>query len=472
MSAIARGIGWALMSQMGRQLAVFVSTVFLARLLQPADFGLLGMATVFTGLAMLLNDAGVSGALVQREHIDEKHLSSMFWLNQIVGLVLCLATLALAPLIAGFFDTPALARVLEALSLLFVAGALGIVQQCLLVRAMDFRRLAVIETSAVLLAGVAAVVGALAGLGVWSLVLQLLLVPTLTSAGLWLASDWRPRRVFDRAALSELVPFGLNVAGFNGVNYLARNLDYLFVGKFLGASPLGFYTLAYRLMVYPLQAVSTSVSRVLFPAFSRASGRPEELRAGYLKMTKGVSMVTFPMIFGIFAVAPEFVEVVYGAKWAPTADILRILCVAGLAQSVGSTAGAMYQAINRPDIQLRMALLNTSLTAAVLAIGVQWGLLGVAAAYAAYAFVWVHFSLYVLTRQIELDYWHMYRRLGPSLLASSLMLAAVTAIKPHLPPSPVAGLVTMIVFGALAHSAALVLLGELRRRGGRLQLRL
>ncbi|MCB1955274.1 MAG: MOP flippase family protein [Rhodocyclaceae bacterium] len=470
--SVARSIAWALMSQMGRQLAVFVTTIFLARLLEPEDFGLLGMATVFTGLVTLLNDVGVSGALVQRQDIEARHLSSMFWLNQIVGLALCLLTVALAPAIAAFFDTSALTPVLQVLSLLFVAGALGIVQQCRLVRAMDFRRLALIESAAVLLAGVAAVIAASAGLGVWSLVLQLLLVPSLTTLGLWLGSDWRPTRCFDRAALAELVPFGLHVAGFNGVNYLARNLDYLFVGRFLGAAALGYYTLAYRLMVYPLQSVSTSVSRVLFPAFSRAAGDPEALRRGYLKMTKGVSLVTFPMIFGIFAVAPEFIGVVYGEKWLPTAELLRILCVAGLVQSIGSTAGAMYQAVNRPDIQLRMALLNTTLTAIVLGVGVQFGLRGVAMAYAGFAFVWVHGSLYVLTRVIDLDYGQMYRRFAPALLASGVMLLGLLALKQHWPLGQAALLATLIPVGALLYAAVLAVLGELRWSGRRPRFRL
>jgi len=465
--SVARGIAWAMVSQMGRQLTVFVTTVLLARLLQPEDFGLLGMATVFTGFAMLLNDVGVSGALVQRREIEERHLSSMFWLNQLVGLALCLLTVALAPLLARFFATPELARVLSVLSLLFVAGALGIVQQCLLVRAMDFRRLALIETLAVLFAGATAVALAWAGAGVWALVAQLLLVPLATSGGLWLASHWRPKRIFERAALRDLVPFGLRVAGFNGVNYLARNLDYLFVGKFLGAAALGFYTLAYRLMVYPLQAVSSSVSRVSFPAFSRVAGQPEALRAGFLKMTKGVSLVSFPMVLGIFAIAPEFVAFVYGEKWLPTADLLRILCAAGLVQSIGSTAGAVYQAIDRPDVQLRMALLNASLTAVALAVGVRWGLLGVAIAYASFAVLWVHFSLFVLTRLISLGYWRMYRRFAPSLLASAMMLGGVLALKPYLPAQPALALAAMIAAGAALHAATLFLLGEIRWRDGR-----
>jgi len=464
---VGRGIAWALASQLGRQLIVFATTVVLARLLSPDDFGLIGMATVFTGLATIVNDVGVSGALVQRREISESHLSSMFWLNLIVGLSLCGLTLLLAPLIADFFGSPALTGVLRVLSLLFVAGALGIVQQSLLIRAMNFRRLGLIETAAVMLAGLVAIAMAASGWGVWSLVLQLVLMPTFTTIGLWLRSDWRPARTFDRQALAELVPFGLSMAGFNVVNYFARNLDYLFVGKFLGATSLGYYTLAYRLMVYPLQSVSTAVARVSFPAFSRAAADPEMLVAGFLKMTKGVSMVTFPMVLGIFAVAPAFVEVVYGAGWLPTALLLRILCAAGLVQSVGTTVGAVYQAIGRPDIQLRMALLNTSLTALALWIGLQWGLTGVAAAYSVLAVVWVHFSLFVITRIIGASYRRMYVRFLQPAICGALMVSVVLGLEHMLPGPTLWTLIFQILGGGIVYAGLMSVLGQIRWQGRR-----
>ena len=459
---VARGIAWAMASQVGRQVLTFVTTIVLARHLRPDDFGLIGMATVFTGLVTIINDVGVSGALVQRRTVTQSHLSSMFWLNLIVGATLCALTIAVAPVVAGFFGSPELADVLRVLSLIFVTGALGIVQQAVLVRAMDFRRLGIIETLAVLLSGIVAIACVVAGLGVWSLVVQLLLVPTLTSLGLWIRSDWRPARIFDRKALAELLPFGVSMAGFNVVNYLSRNADYLIVGRFLGAAALGYYTLAYRLMIYPLQAVSTAVGRVSFPAFSRAEGDPVLLAEGFMRMTKGVSLVTFPMVLGIFAIAPEFVVVVYGEQWAPTIELLRILCFAGLVQSVGTTVGSVYQALGKPALQLRMALLNAALTVLALGIGLQWGLTGVAVAYSMFAVAWVHFSLFVVTRLISLPYGRMYRRFMPAMASSGLMLAGVLALKPLLGPPSLAGLAVMVLAGALLHGTTLTLLGELR----------
>lgn len=462
---IGAGISWALFSQLGRQLATLGTTVLLARFLRPEDFGLIGMATVFTGLIGIINDIGVSGALIQRKTIDDIHLSSMFWLNVLVGLALFSVTLLSADVIAGFFADERLSEILRVLGFAFVAGSFSMVQQSILLRRLDFKPLALIETASVLVSGVVAVLAAFLGFGVWSIVVQLLLAPVLTSIALWARSEWRPARVFDTDALKDLVPYGLNMAGVNVVNYLSRNLDYLFVGKFLGASALGYYTLAYRLMMYPLQAVSSAVARVAFPAFAKKSNDFDALGAGFIRMVAGISLFTFPMVLGVFTIAPEFIEVVFGREWQATTSILRILCIAGLVQSVGTTVGSVYQAIGRPQLQLRMAILNSTLTAVALGLAVQYGLEAVALAYSIFAVFWVHFSFFVVSRIIRFSYWSMYRRFGQGALVSLVMAASIFAIKPFFPDVTLLSLFAMISLGGLVVVCMLFLLGKIRFEG-------
>ncbi len=466
---VGAGISWSLFSQLGRQLATFGTTVLLARFLIPEDFGLIGMATVFTGLVGIVNDVGVSGALVQRKNIDEVHLSSMFWLNIGVGFVLFVLTYVFSGLIADFFSNDRLADVLKVIGLAFIAGSLSIVQQSILLRALDFKPLAIIETVSVFSAGAAAVLAAFLGFGVWSIVFQLILAPIFTSVGLWIRSSWRPELVFDRGALGELVPYGLNMAAVNVVNYFSRNLDYIFVGKYLGAAALGYYTLAYRLMMYPLQAVSTAVARVAFPAFARKADDLDALGAGYLRMVGGVSLFTFPMVVGIFSIAPEFVEVVFGPEWSETSRILRILCVAGLVQSVGTTVGSIYQAIGRPQLQLRMAILNSSITAVVLFFAVSRGLEGVALAYSVFAVLWVHFSFYVVSRIVRFSYWKMYKRFGVGAFISFLMAVSIFSIKPFLGSASMLSLSALIGVGGLVVIVLMFCFGKIRMRGRKLR---
>lgn len=464
---VGAGISWSLFSQLGRQFAAFGTTVLLARFLSPEDFGLIGMATVFTGLVGIVNDVGVSGALVQRKTIDERHLSSMFWLNLLIGFALFLLTYAFSGYIAGFFSNERLSDVLKVIGIAFVAGALSIVQQSILLRELNFKPLAIIETISVLFAGAAAVLAAFLGFGVWSIVFQLILAPVFTSIGLWIRSTWRPRLAIDRQALAELVPYGMNMAAVNVVNYFSRNLDYIFVGKYLGAAALGYYTLAYRLMMYPLQAVSAAVGRVAFPAFARKADDLGALGSGYIRMVGGVSLFTFPMVVGVFSIAPEFVEVVFGQEWAETSRILRILCVAGLVQSVGTTVGSIYQAIGRPQLQLRMAILNSSITAVVLFFAVKYGLESVALAYSVFAVIWVHFSFFVVSRIVGFSYWKMYRKFGLGAFVSFSMGACIFALKPVFQSPTIFSLLLMISVGGFVFVALMFLSGKIRLRGRR-----
>lgn len=424
-SALARGVSWSVLSQLGRQFGTLAITLVLARYLLPDDFGLIGMATVFTGLIGVVNDVGVSGALVQRRDITQKHLSSMFWLNQIVGACLALITLSFASYVADFYSLEKLENVLSVLAIVFCSGALGVVQQTILVRDMNFRRLALIEVTSVIISGVAAVALAVNGFGVWAIVAQMVFVSILTTFGLWVTSSWRPQIVLCSSSIRDLLPFGLNVAGFNILNFVSRNIDYLIIGKFLGAQALGYYTLAYRVMVYPLQSVTHSASRVFFPALSKVSEDRIELEKAYMKMVRGVSIATFPMVFGIFAVSPVFVEVFFGAEWEKTGEVLRVLCLAGLFQSVGATVGPLYQALNRTGVQLRMATVNAILTTFVLLYFSDRGLIELSLAYAVFSSIWVSFSLFVASRIGEFSYVKTWLGLFPIMITSACMAGVV-----------------------------------------------
>lgn len=411
----------------------------------PDDFGLVGMATVFTGLIGVINDVGVSGALVQRKEVTQKHLSSMFWLNQMVGLFLALVTIFLAQYIADFYNSENLQIVLCVLSVIFCSGALGVVQQTLLVREMNFRRLALIEIVSVVASGVVAVLLARHGFGVWAIVIQMVLVSFFVTIGLWFTSVWRPNLSFCINSLKDLLPFGINVAGFNVLNFVSRNIDYLIIGKFLGAQALGYYTLAYRVMVYPLQSVTHSAARVFFPALSRVSHDGLEFEKAYMKMIRGVSFATFPMVFGIFAVAPDFVDVLFGIEWKKTGEVLRVLCLAGLFQSVGATVGPLYQALNRTDIQLRMATTNAILTTLVLLYFSDRGLIGLSFAYATFSSVWVCFSLYIASKVGGFSFLKVWLGLIPVLFASACMAGVVIAFNYLMHDFGVHGVVALVI---------------------------
>lgn len=421
-----KGVIWSFVSNGGRQISQFVFTAILARLLSPDDFGLLGMMTVFTQFAIIFCQLGLVPALIQKQDVEERHLSTAFWVNVLFGVVLTVIFILGAPLIAAFYDQPALIPLLRVISASFVISSLGMVQHAILMKDMDFKRVAGRDIAATVLGGIVGILMALNGGGVWSLVGQFLTVTLFNTLLFWYFSPWRPSLRFDMRALKEMMHFSLNTTGFQISNYIARNIDYLLIGKFLGPQALGWYTLAYKLMLIPLRNISHSIAQVAFPAFAQIQKDLQRVRTNYLKMIKAVSLVTFPMMLGLFAVAPEFILTVYGDQWVPVIRLIQVLCFCGLVQSVGTTVGTLYQSQGRPDIQLKFNLF-VGMPTTVLAVmwGIQYGVDGVALFYTIRTFMVVYVSHFIANQLIGLSWKSFFEAQGKSLIVALGVAAAV-----------------------------------------------
>lgn len=343
------GLGWTLGTQVLSQGSRFLISVILARLIAPADFGLLGMVLVFTGFASLFSDFGFGQSLIQREEIEERHRSSVFWLSLAIGFLLAGLTVAAAPLIAHFYRDPRLVPVMMLIAVSFPLGSLGIVQKALLSREMKFRALGLIEVATATISGVVAIFLALRGFGVWSLVWQLILSYVVVSIGTWCVLGWRPCLTFDRKAVAELFGFSANLTGFSVVNYWFRNGDNLLVGRYFGSAPLGIYSRAYNLMLLPLSQVTWVVARVMFPALSKLQNEKTRVKNIYLRMVSIIGLITFPLMLGLLVVADHFVLALYGPAWAEMIPVLRIFCILGLMQAISSTVGLIFQSQGRTD---------------------------------------------------------------------------------------------------------------------------
>lgn len=455
-----QGLIWAFTSQIGKQGSQFIITAILARLLSPSDFGLLGMATVFTGFATIFSDLGVSGALVQKQDTDERHLSSAFWLNIITGLILTVLFIVTSGLIAKFYNMPELKMILVVMSFNYILASFTIIQQTILTKEMDFKKLTIRDIIAVICGGIVGIILAYKGFGVWSLVYQLLASTIVNGILLWILSKWRPKFIFSISAIKDIAHFSTNFTGFSLINYVARNVDYLLIGRFLGAEALGFYTLAYNLMLFPLFSVSWVIHKVMFPALSKIQHDLERVRRVYTDMVKTISLVTFPMMFMLFAIAPEFIRVIFGQKWEASVKVIQILCVCGLIQSIGTTVGTIYQSQGKVWLQFRMALINTALSIFFIYTGLRWGIIGVAACYSLYAVAWVHVSIFVTTRIIKLPYVYLYLRLLNSYLIGSCLLIFVWGVKFLIKVDNVTNLAAVVVCGMVFYGASMFMTKE------------
>ncbi len=368
-----RGVAW---TTAGKTVAQFVGvavSLVLARLLTPEDFGLLGMVVVLVGFLAVLGDLGLTAALIQREDLQERHRSSVFWLMCAVGLSLAGLLVLAAPYVAAFYKEQRLTTLVRVLAIDFALSPFIAVQHAVLSRRMAFKAIAVAETVSVVVGGGVALTLALLQYGVWALVAKALASSAALLLTFWIASDWRPRFAFERGAISDLFRFSSNLLGHNIVGYWAHQTDDLLIGRRLGASPLGLYTRGYSTVMMPVREVGAVLGRVMFPTLSKMQSEPQEMKRLYLRVVGATALLTFPAMALLFVVAEPLTLVLFGDQWLGIVMVLRIYAVVSAFQAVASTVNWIYKACGRTDLMFRWGIVSSIVTVVAIVIGARFG---------------------------------------------------------------------------------------------------
>ena len=374
-----KGMMWSGLSEGLSQLFRFVITLILARLLVPQDFGIIGMASIFIGILLTFNQLGLAAGIIQRKSLTSEHINASFWAGIAIGVFFCVFTLVVSSLVADFFQEERLGPVLSFLSLIFIIGALASIPRALLIRDLKFKQVSFSEIIAELIASVIAIVMALSGFGLWSLVWKNILGNLFITVIYWVIHPWRPALHFNYKSFKEIFGFSSNVMGSDIIGYAQSNVDYLIIGKMLGALQLGYYSLAFNMISFPVRRVSSVIGGVIFPVFSRIQDNNDKLRRGYLETIKYTSIITFPAIAGLFILAPEFVSVILGQKWSPAILPLQILCLLGVVRSITYYSGSVLLSKGKPDLAFRWNTLTLVMLVISISWAMQYGIVGVAA---------------------------------------------------------------------------------------------
>ena len=351
-------LGWSAIDVAGRQGIQFAVTLVLVRLLSPAEFGLIGMLTLFIALASSIVDSGFGSALIQRKDITEEDKSSVFYFNAAVGAVMALALFFAASWIAGFYRQPILLPMTRWMSLNLFIDSFGVVQVALLTRTLNFRTQCKVSILAIVVSGATAVLMARLGYGVWSLVAQTLVYTAVSTALLWVVCPWKPTLLFRVQSLRSLYGFGSRMLVSGLLNTFFDRIQLTVIGKAFSARELGYYTRAFSTQQFPVALISFVVSRVTFPVFSQASHDIDLLRRGVKKALVSLMVLTFPMMIGLAVVAKPFVLVLFGPKWLPCVQYLRILSIAGALWPVHIVNLNVTMAMGRSDLFLRLEILK------------------------------------------------------------------------------------------------------------------
>jgi O-antigen/teichoic acid export membrane protein len=367
----AAGESWSLR---GVSLIVFL---ILARLVDPASFGLVALAAVYVTTVQALSDQGLATALIQREHLEEAHKDSAFWANLAVGAILALATLAIAEPAAAFYKEPRLASILRWYALWPFLGSLSVVQQALLRRALRFRELALRQLAGAIAGGIAGIAMAYAGMGVWALVAQQLVNQAVALVVLWSITDWRPRLSFSYPHFRHLFAFGFNVLAANVVKAIGFQADRLVLGYFLGTTELGYYSVAQRLLAIVTDFVAGSAERIVVPLFARIQGDRDRVNRGLMTAQRILTLGTMPAFIGLAATAPVLMPVVLGGQWQPSVLATQILAFASLGYCLSFFFGHVLTALGRPGLRLGIVIAQAIGQTVLSLIGVRFGLVGV-----------------------------------------------------------------------------------------------
>ena len=422
------GILWAGVSQGGRVVIQFLGLVVLSRLLPASDFGVVALASIVTNFALLLRDMGTSIAVIQREELSEGLLDTIFWFNVAIGVILSVAVVLISFPASLVFAEPRLQSVMTTLAISFPLGSLAVIHQALLERGFRFQALARIELAASMLGLAGGMFAAWKGAGAYSLVLMTVITVAISSLLLWIVSPWRPSLRWNSSEFRSLGSFSGNLVGFQIVNYFSRNADTMLIGRFLGAESLGWYNMAYKLMLFPIQNLSSVIGRALLPVLSRTQNDHASLRAIYLNAVSTIAVITCPLMIGLWVLREPFVLAVLGDDWIAVPAVLAWLAPVGLAQSLVNPVGLLYIACGKTDLMFRVGVGVSSVIVLGMAIGMPWGIVGVAAGYAIANLLILGPCAAIPSRLVGLRLRDFLRAVAPPLTASVVMGVAIWAI--------------------------------------------
>lgn len=365
---------WVALSQIIRVACNVLTIFFLSRLLSPTDIGLISMAMVVINFIAIIRDLGTSAAVIQHKEIDEDLRSSVFWLNLIFGIVLAGIIIAVSPLIASFFNAPPLIKVLDILAISLPIYSITSTNMALLERDSQFKQISFIEIVSTLASLILALYMAYEGYGVYSLVGQTILQATLSAIMLVIASRWLPKFILSKKALQSIFGFTSNLVFFNIVNYFARNLDQIVIGRFFAKNDLGIYTMGYRIMLFPVQNITAVLTRSLFPLLSRLADNKAEAFGLYQTSLRSVALLIPIIMCEIAAVHQELVAVTLGSNWTRVAILLVILAPTAILQAFVTTTGTVFMSQGKSGTLFRITVFNTLVQCASFLLGILYNI--------------------------------------------------------------------------------------------------
>lgn len=341
------GVKWSTISMVLVTALQLGQLAVLARFVQPEDFGLMAIIMVVISFSQSFMDMGISNAIIQRQTVSHVQLSSLYWLNILAGIILFLILLAITPMISTFYGEPSIQQPLMLLSTIFIIMSIGSQYKTLCQKELQFDRIAKCDLTAAVFAFTVAVISAINDMGIYSLILASLtqaLVKSILFLSIGLRKHHIPAFVFKHTELQGFYSFGLYQMGARSINFISANIDKILIGKMLGLQQVGFYNMAWQLVMFPLSKINPVVNNIAFPIFSKVQDDVETLSKYYSITVKALSMVTIPLLAFLYFYSNEVVLFIFGPGWGVTANLITTLSFVGILKALANPGGAILLA--------------------------------------------------------------------------------------------------------------------------------
>ena len=368
------GAKWSFIDNISNSGVSFLVGLILARLLTPAEYGIMAMIAIFIAVSNSIVDSGFSNALIRKVRIDRVDYNTVFVFNLIVSIVLYILLYTSAPAISLFFKEPVLTNVLRVIGLILIVNALGIIPRTILVRGIDFKTQTKVSIISSVSSGLVGVGMAIMGFGVWSLVWQQLSRQILNSLFLWIFCKWIPQWEFSIKSFKEMFGFGYKLLLSGLLDTLYKNIYYVIIGRCYSPAQLGQYSRAEQFNMIFSSNLTSIVQRVSDPVLSYIQEEPERLREAYRQIIKTTMLVTFACMLGLAAVAKPLIIILIGEKWLPAVSFLQIICFSGMLYPLHAINLNILQVKGRSDLFLKLEIIKKTIAVFPILIGIFYGI--------------------------------------------------------------------------------------------------
>ena len=370
------GLIWTFAQQFGVQFINFIVSILLARILLPAEFGLIGMIAIFLAVGNSLVDGGMSSSLIRTKNPNQTDYSTVFFTNLLVSFVVYFLVFISAPLIANYFQQPLLSSLVRVYCLTFIIRAFSSIQATKLNKEMDFKKQMVINIPSLIFGGIVGVYLAYTGYGVWSIVIMNLLQSVVATIQLWILSKWLPSFIYDKECFKTHLNFGYKITISGILNTIVKNIYNIIIGRYFSAAQLGFYIRAKSMQELPVINISNALNKVTYPMFASIKDDDVKLKSVYRQLLQVIFFIVAPILMLLIVIAEPLFRFLLTEKWLPSVPYFRILCIAGILAPLTAYNLNILLVKGRSDKFLRLEFLKNVLTVAGVFFAIPFGIYG------------------------------------------------------------------------------------------------